>query len=188
MIRVIRTREELRAFLNSERELYIKGGFLRELVLILLQDSDYLIWSYVKSLRYTEYNFNNNNRFRYFFHQRRKNIKGIRLGISIYHNSIDKGLKIHHYGNIIVNKNAKIGKNCELHGDNCIGNKGDFDKYSAPIIGDNLDFGVGAVALGNIKLGNNITVGANAVVIKDCTDNQATLAGIPARIIKQGVR
>ena len=178
---MIKTRKELKEFLDLERRLYIKGGYLRELKLRFLHDSDYLIWSFIKSLRYTEYHFNKKNRLRYIIYQRRKNIKGRRLGISIYHNSIDKGLKIHHYGNIIVNKNAKIGKNCELHGDNCIGNKGDFDRFNAPIIGDNLDLGIGAVVIGGIKLGSCITVGANAVVVKDCLTDSSTLVGVPAK-------
>lgn len=36
--------------------------------------------------------------------------------------------------------------------------------------------------LGNIKIGNNVAIGANAVVVKDVPDN-AVVAGIPAEVL-----
>lgn len=52
------------------------------------------------------------------------------------------------------------------------------------IIGDNCYFGVGSSVIGkNIKIGNNVTVAAGAVVTKDIPDN-VVVAGIPAKIIK----
>lgn len=171
----------LRDYLSYERKLYINGGKLTELKLWFLQDSEFLLWHYVKMLRYTEYHYNTGHRIRYCFYQRRKNIEGARLGISIYHNSIDIGLRLYHYGSIIVNSHARIGKNCKLHGENCIGNKGETSKYEAPVIGDNLDMGIGAKVLGGISIGNDITIGANGVVTKDYPDNNMTLVGIPAQ-------
>ena len=41
--------------------------------------------------------------------------------------------------------------------------------------------GAGAVILGNIKIGDNVQVGANAVVTHDIPDNCVAL-GVPARI------
>lgn len=47
-------------------------------------------------------------------------------------------------------------------------------------------FGSGAKIIGNIKIGNNVNIGANAVVIKDVPDN-ATCVGVPGRnIINEG--
>ena len=51
------------------------------------------------------------------------------------------------------------------------------------MIGDNVYIGVGAKVLGNIRIGNNVKIGANAVVIKDVPDN-ATVVGVPARVVK----
>ena len=39
-------------------------------------------------------------------------------------------------------------------------------------------FGSGAKIIGNIKIGNNVNIGANAVVIKDVPDN-VTCVGVP---------
>ena len=55
-------------------------------------------------------------------------------------------------------------------------------KGGSPSIGDNGVICAGAKVIGNIKLGNNVMVGANAVVVKDIPDN-AVVAGVPARII-----
>lgn len=59
-----------------------------------------------------------------FIYRFSKNILGTKLGIYIPAGVFDEGLHIWHYGNIIVNAESKVGKNCMLHGDNCIGNNG----------------------------------------------------------------
>ncbi len=61
--------------------------------------------------------------------------------------------------------------------DNFIG-----DTRGCPEIGDNVEIAPGAVILGNIKIGNNVAIGANSVVDKDIPDN-AVAAGMPARVI-----
>ena len=52
----------------------------------------------------------------------------------------------------------------------------------APIIGDNCFIGPGAKLFGKIKIGNNVAIGANAVVNKSFEDN-VTIAGVPAKIV-----
>lgn len=167
-----------------ERSLYIGNGKLSAIRLSLLSDHDYLIWQYVKALRYTEYYFNKKRRLMYWLSQRKKNKIGSRLGITMWHNTIDVGLKIWHYGSIIVNGHAKIGKNCQFHGNNCIGNKG-VDSSEAPTIGDNVEIGVGACVIGNITIADNVKIGANAVVTKSCMHEGAILVGVPAREISR---
>ena len=108
------------------------------------------------------------------------------MGITIPRNVFSTGLLIWHYGNIVVNNNAKVGKNCELHGDNCIGNKGYGSDGKAPIIGDNVDIGVGAKIIGDIKIANNVKIAAGAVVIDSCEEENVILAGVPAKIIRHG--
>ncbi|QCX34861.1 hypothetical protein FDN13_12080 [Caloramator sp. E03] len=55
-----------------------------------------------------------------------------------------------------------------------------------PIIGDNVFIGPGSRLLGGFKVGNNVIIGANAVVINDVPDN-CVVAGIPAKVIKTNV-
>lgn len=44
-------------------------------------------------------------------------------------------------------------------------------EYGVPVIGDNCYIGCGACILGKIKIGNNVTIGANATVTKNIPDN-----------------
>lgn len=177
---MIKNKFELKKCLNEEKAKYISRNAVENLKLFLLKDHDYLIWKYIKSLRMTEYSFNCGHRFRYFYWQRKKNTLGAHLGITIWHNTIESGCRIWHYGSIIVNGHAKIGINCQMHGENCIGNKGEFDER-APEIGDNVDIGVGAKIIGPVYIADNVKVGANAVVINSCYKKGATLVGVPAR-------
>ena len=53
-----------------------------------------------------------------------------------------------------------------------------------PTIGNNIVIGGGAKVLGNITVGDNSYIGANAVVIKDVPPN-STVVGVPGRITRQ---
>lgn len=52
-----------------------------------------------------------------------------------------------------------------------------------PIIGNNVRISKGAIVFGGITIGNNVIVGANAVVTKPVPDN-AIVAGVPAKILR----
>ena len=146
------------------------------------------IWKYQKRLlRKCEY-FRNTNRFvplylniPYLYNKFRLSRMGYKLGYSISENVFDEGLSIAHYGTIIVNPSAKIGKNCRIHADVNIGASID---GKSPTIGNNAYIGPGAKIFGGIVLGDNIAVGANAVVNKSFPGN-CTVGGIPARIISE---
>ena len=108
--------------------------------------------------------------------------KGIKLGFSIPINTFGAGLRLNHYGLIVVNGDARIGTNCDIHQGVNIGqnlNNGD-----VPTIGNNMWIGPGAKIFGKIVLASNITIGANSVVNKSFLEENITIAGIPARKIK----
>ena len=77
----------------------------------------------------------------------------------------------------------KIGKNFSCRNNTTIGNKYDGRNDLIPTIMDNVTVGANAVIIGNITIGNNVIIGAGSVVIKDVPDN-AIVVGNPARIIK----
>ena len=179
---MIETKAELFEYLNYEKQLYLvtkKHGFR----LFIVNHQDYLLWLLLKNLRKQEYHINNGHNLRGLFYERRKNYYSHKCGVFINPNTVGKGLKIWHYGDIIIHDNAVIGENCQLHGMNCIGNKG-IDGSGTPVIGNNVNIGVGAIIIGDVRLANNITVAANAVVTKSCFIKGAVLVGTPAREIK----
>lgn len=185
---MIRTKQDLKRVINMERMLYQRSKRKDNIVDFITCEPRTKIWKYQKLLRKTEYYYNNKQKspvygLLYLLYRHLKNRRGLRLGIEIWENSFDEGLEIFHAGNIVINGNARIGKNCKLHGDNCIGNLG--TSLDTPVIGDNVDIGVGAKIIGGITLANDIKIGAGAVVVKSCMENKATLVGIPAKVIRK---
>lgn len=97
----------------------------------------------------------------------------------IYCNDIGGGLLVQHGFSTIITA-QKIGRNVKIFQQVTIGFKE--DKW--PIIGDNVEICCGAKVLGGIHVGNNVVIGANAVVVKDVPDN-VVMGGVPAKIIKK---
>jgi serine O-acetyltransferase len=106
-----------------------------------------------------------------------------KFGISIPHRTqIGSGLYIGHFGGIVVNEQATIGKNCNLSHGVTIGQANRGRNKGCPIIGDNVYIGPGAKIVGAVTIGNNVAVGANCVVTRDIPDN-AVVVGVPGRVI-----
>lgn len=100
-----------------------------------------------------------------------------------YQAEIGKGTKFGYGGiGVVIHQNAKIGSNCIVAQQVTIG--GGNNRYpGVPVIGNNVDISKGSIIMGGITVGNNVTVGANAVVNKPVPDN-AIVAGVPARILR----
>ena len=157
-------------------------SFKSYLRVFVLREHEYIIWKYQKLLRREEYFAFKGNSFLSSYYRYRKNKLGERLGFTIPKFTFAEGLRIWHYGNIVVNAMSKIGRNCILHGDNCIGNNGSDNR--CPIIGNNVDIGVGAKILGGITIADDVVIGAGAVVVSDVKEKGSVVVGIPAKVIK----
>jgi len=88
------------------------------------------------------------------------------------------------YGGIgvVLHARCKIGDNVEIGTNVTIGGRS--GHYDVPVILNNVYIATGAKILGPIKIGNNVIIGANAVLIKDVPNN-VIVAGVPAKIIKE---
>ena len=181
---MIQTRKQLRETLCVEKPMYVPKG--SDLELFLTGDNKYVTYRYVKALRKTEYHYNNRNnpihKLLYLLLRRKKNRLGRKLGVEMSENTFDKGLMIYHPVGIVVNGYTRVGKNCFLHGNNCIGNNG--KDHKAPVLGNRVRLGVGAKILGDVTIADDVTVAAGAVVIESCEIPGAVLAGIPAKCVK----
>lgn len=87
---------------------------------------------------------------------------------------------IDHFGGIIVSGYAKFGDDCRLRNGVTIGLRRIDEKF-APVLGNNVDVGAGAKLLGAIKIGDNVIIGANAVVLCDVPSNSIAV-GVPATV------
>lgn len=107
---------------------------------------------------------------------------GLRCGFTIPPNTCGKGLNLAHTGTIVISAYAVIGENCRIHAGVNIGTAAG-TQGQAPKIGNNVYIGPGAKIYGPITLADGIAIGANAVVNKDCLEENVTLAGVPAKVI-----
>lgn len=107
------------------------------------------------------------------------------LGIELPRKTqVGKGLIIYHGQALVINQAVKIGENCVLRNSTTIGHKvlKNGTLSACPIIGDRVDIGANVCIIGDIKIGNDVIIGAGCVVVKDIPDN-CTIVGNPARII-----
>jgi serine O-acetyltransferase len=88
---------------------------------------------------------------------------------------------IEHFGGIVISGDAVFGDDCVVRNGVTVGlrHRG---VRGAPVIGDRVDIGAGAKVLGPIRIGHDVAIGANAVVIQDVPDDSIAV-GVPARII-----
>jgi serine O-acetyltransferase len=93
--------------------------------------------------------------------------------VTVGHNFV-----IDHFGGIIVSGYAKFGDNCRIRNGVTIGIR-TVSERSAPTIGNDVDIGAGAKLLGPINIGDNVLIGANAVVLCDVPSNSIAV-GVPA--------
>jgi serine O-acetyltransferase len=97
--------------------------------------------------------------------------------------TIGSGFMIVHCAGIIIGERVKVGKNCKIF--NCVnlGNKNtETGEDKQPIIKNDVVLGAGAKCLGDIEIGNNVTIGANSVVLTDVPDH-CIAVGVPAKVI-----
>lgn len=93
---------------------------------------------------------------------------------------VGRRLMIEHFGCIIISGDTVIGDDVVIRQGVTIGLR-TTGQRGAPVIGDRVDIGAGAKILGNIRIGNDAVIGANAVVLCDVPDG-CLAVGVPAVI------
>ena len=122
-------------------------------------------------------------------------ILGIKIKIPMYTNCCLYNVEMLYRQNtnfphplgIVVATNGDIGKNCTIYQNVTIGAKSKDMAYLAehfPKIGNNVTIYAGACVVGAITIGDNVVIGANAVVTQDVPDD-CIAVGNPARIIQK---
>lgn len=100
--------------------------------------------------------------------------------VDIYGCDIGPGFVLIHGYLVIINPRCKIGKNCTCLHNVTIGET----TKGHPIIGDDVFIGTGVKIIGPIRIGNNVKIGAGAIVVEDVPDN-STVVSNKAQIIKR---
>ena len=98
---------------------------------------------------------------------------------------IGKGTLFGHSGiGVVIHQRAVVGENCVIGQGVTIGGRS--KNPVVPVIGNKVYIAAGARVLGPVKIGNNVIVAPNAVVIKDVADN-CIVGGIPAKVLKENI-
>lgn len=109
------------------------------------------------------------------------NLMKIKTGIELYYSTeIGQGLIIQHSGGIVVGPRNKIGSNCLIYQGVTIGQRRIYSPNECTFIGNNVTFFAGAKIIGSVKIGDNVKIGANAVLLNDA-EPDSTYVGVPAR-------
>lgn len=186
---MIHTKRELIDCIQQDLGIYASPFRMKLKILELwLRGSEALpIWNFLYALRYYEYYYNNRYhqnliekclkqywRFRFRHYQ-------LRYNFHIEPNTFRGGVKIIHPGYRKVPDFVQIGRNCTILPMVLIGKKkpGIEGKVN---IGDNCYISTGVTILGPVCIGNDVTIGAGAVITKDIPDGNV-MVGVPAKKI-----
>lgn len=96
--------------------------------------------------------------------------------------SIGEGFYIGHLGRVIINPEAKLGKNINISTGVTIGVENRGKRKGAPIISDDCWIGTNAVIVGNVKIGSDVLIAPLSYVNFDVPDH-SIVVGNPGRII-----
>ncbi len=176
--RKIKNRAQLQEALALECARYPLSS--RRILPYLLQLSEgAILRRHTILLRKTEYYRNTGRRLLAAFYEARLMRLQNRYALHIPLNTCGKGLHIYHLFPVCMNGNVTIGEFCRIMPNvNVIGD--DTKGNQAPTVGDHVTLGIGCTLLGNIRIADNITVGAGAVVTKSFTEPGIRIAGVPA--------
>lgn len=89
---------------------------------------------------------------------------------------VGSGLRLPHLKGIVISHGARVGSDCTIFHQVTLGVNGRKSLEIGPMIGDRVSIGVGAKLIGPITVGNDVTIGANAVITKNIPDG-ATVVG-----------
>ncbi len=117
--------------------------------------------------------------YRSLYHKVR-NTYGIELPYTI---KLGRRVVIEHQSAIVIHGYSTIGDDCIIRQGVTMGNRYLDRPYDAPKLGARVNVGAGAKIFGNVTIGDDVNIGANAVVLIDVPSGQ-TAVGIPAKILK----
>lgn len=137
-------------------------------------------------LRYCQHYRRRNRLLFYFYYLWLRRLK-TQYGFDIsYRTQIGEGLYIGHSGGIVIHGDAQIGDYCNLSQGITIGVSIRGKKAGIPKIGNRVFIGPGAVILGGINIGDDVLIGANALVTFDVPDRAVVAAPVASVVSDKG--
>lgn len=177
----IKTKQQLKFCILADRMMnqgVFKFTLKQRLKRILFPSYGDLILDYLSAMRKCSYyrhspSMLGGGRLLYIINLHRFKQLGIRLGYTLGYDSFGYGLRIPHYGTIVVGAKTRVGNYTCIHTSTCITNTG-------KIIGDGLYLATGAKITTHLSLAHGVQIGANSVVNKTFSEGNIMIAGAPA--------
>lgn len=98
---------------------------------------------------------------------------------------IGNGFFIDHGSGVVIGETTVIGEDVTVYQGVTLGGTSLERVKRHPTIGDRVVVGAGAKVLGDISIGNDSRIGANAVVVRSVKDH-SVVVGVPGQVISQG--
>ena len=92
---------------------------------------------------------------------------------------------IDHGTGVVIGETAEIGDNCVLFHGVTLGGTGHHSGKRHPTIGGNVLIGTAATLLGPIRVGDNVRIGAETVIINRDVPANCSVVGAPGMIVKR---
>lgn len=182
---MIKTRSDLKKYIQCDFDSFkMEHPFIARFT----WGENWEMFAYMKNLRYLEFYMNKEKKYPwdkllqlYHWLIHRRNIA--KTNIHIAPNVAGPGFHIVHRGFRRLPYYVSIGSGCKILPMVLMGKKSPEIDNPYVKIGDNCYISTGVTILAPVVIGNNVTIGAGAVVTKDIPDG-ATVVGIPAKVIK----
>lgn len=175
--KLILTKQERRMYIREDAKANCMDcNYLRYLLSLIYGLEFAHSFRYLKSLRNYEYHLNNSgflHRFMGLYYKVKTSRLGMKYNLHITPNTCGYGLKIYHIfgGGQIINVD-KVGNYCSFNAGVVLGKK---DSSKKPKLGDYVSIAPGAKVFGDITIGNNVFIAANAIVTKSVPDNSVVV-------------
>ena len=104
---------------------------------------------------------------------------GIKLSYTV---RVGRRVRLEHFGGMIIGARS-IGDDCVIRQNTTLGVARRTQRQAKPVIEERVDIGAGVAILGQVRVGHDSVIGANAVVVKD-VPAYAIVGGVPAKVIR----
>jgi serine O-acetyltransferase len=105
-------------------------------------------------------------------------------GIEIHPGArIGRRFFIDHGMGVVIGETTEIGDDVLLYQGVTLGGTGNEKGKRHPTLGNHVVVGTGAKVLGNIRIGDNVKIGAGSVVVRPVPGN-STVVGVPGRVVR----
>ena len=111
-----------------------------------------------------------------------RNVYGIELEHTVH---VGRRLIVGHQHGIVIHKFARIGDDCVIRQGVTMGIGTEWVPHVGPTIGNSVEFGAGAMVVGNITIGDNVSIGPNCVVMNDVPSDRSLFVSPPRALPKQ---